>query len=87
MADEKKKETQEPEVNHMETVYKQLQDISNKSARSMVAVIDAMCQRGAFKGEELSTIGGLRDQCIQVIQIVENIEQESALNSDPNLSK
>ena len=45
----------------------------------MVAVIDAMTQRGAFKGEELSTIGGLRDQCIQVIQIVENLEQEAAM--------
>ena len=60
---------------------KQLQDLANKSCRSMVAVIDAMCQRGAFKGEELSTIGGLRDQCIQVIQIVENIEQEQAMSS------
>ncbi len=79
MADEKKKET---EVNPMDTVYKQLQDISGKSCRSMVAVIDAMCQRGAFKGEELSTIGGLRDQCIQVIQIVENIEQEAAIQAD-----
>jgi hypothetical protein len=57
----------------------QLQDLANKSARSTVAVIDAMTQRGAFKGEELSTIGGLRDQCIQVIQIVENIEQEQAM--------
>ena len=58
---------------------KQLQDLANKSSRSMVAVIDAMTQRGAFKGEELSTIGGLRDQCIQVIQIVENLEQEAAM--------
>ena len=40
-----------------------------------------MTQRGAFKGEELSTIGGLRDQCIQIIQLVENIEQETALQS------
>ena len=54
----------------------QLRDISNKMARSTVAVIDAMTQRGAFKGEELTTIGGLRDQCIQVIQINENLEQE-----------
>ena len=45
----------------------------------MVAVIDAMCQRGAFKGEELSTIGGLRDQCIQCIQLSEEIEQEAAM--------
>ena len=57
----------------------QLQELANKSARSTVAVIDAMTQRGAFKGEELSTIGGLRDQCIQVIQLVENIEQEQAM--------
>ena len=34
------------------------------------------------KGEELSTIGGLRDQCIQVIQIVENLEQEAAMASE-----
>jgi hypothetical protein len=58
---------------------RQLNELANKSARSMVAVIDAMTQRGAFKGEELSTIGGLRDQCIQVIQLVENIEQEAAM--------
>ena len=32
-----------------------LQDLSNKAARSMIAVVDAMCQRGAFKGEELTT--------------------------------
>ena len=59
-----------------------MQDLANKSSRSMVAVIDAMCQRGAFKGEELTTIGTLRDQCIQVIQIVENIEQEAAMNTE-----
>jgi len=57
----------------------QLTELANKAARSTVAVIDAMTQRGAFKGEELSTIGGLRDQCIQVIQLVENLEQEKAM--------
>ena len=60
----------------------QLMDLANKSSRSTVAVIDAMTQRGAFKGEELSTIGGLRDQCIQVIQLVENLEQEAAMADD-----
>jgi len=64
-----------------ETV-QQLSDLANKSSRSTVAVIDAMTQRGAFKGEELSTIGSLRDQCIQVIQIVENLEQEAAMADD-----
>ena len=57
----------------------ELRDLAQRSSRSTVAVIDAMTQRGAFKGEELSTIGGLRDQCIQVIQLAENIEQEAAM--------
>jgi len=61
---------------------KELAELASKSSRSTVAVIDAMTQRGAFKGEELSTIGGLRDQCIQVIQLVENIEQEAAMESE-----
>ena len=76
MADEKKPETPAVSPN-----LKQLQELSNKASRSTVAVIDAMTQRGAFKGEELSTIGGLRDQCIQIIQLVDNIEQETALQS------
>ena len=68
----------------------QLREISNKMARSTVAVIDAMTQRGAFKGEELTTIGGLRDQCIQVIQINENLEQDEQIengSSDDKKSK
>ncbi len=60
----------------------ELVELASKSARSTVAVIDAMTQRGAFKGEELSTIGGLRDQCIQVIQLSETIEQEAAMESE-----
>lgn len=53
-------------------------ETSNRAARSMVAVIDTMCQRGGFKGEELSTIGNLRDQCVQIIQMAENYQQEKA---------
>jgi hypothetical protein len=60
----------------------ELKDLSNKSARSTIAVIDAMTQRGAFKGEELSTIGTLRDQCIQVVSICEQLQQEDAMESD-----
>ena len=58
---------------------KQLKDLSNKAARSKVAVIDAVTQRGGFKGEELTTIGGLRDQCVQIIQLSEQIQQEDAM--------
>ena len=57
----------------------QLAEVSNRTARSTIAVIDAMTQRGAFKGEELSTIGGLRDQCIQIVQLNEQLEQENAM--------
>ncbi len=60
----------------------ELQELSNKTSRSTVAVIDAMTQRGAFKGEELSTIGSLRDQCIQIIQICETLAQEAAMEDD-----
>ena len=57
----------------------ELRDVSNRTSRSMIAVIDAMTQRGAIKGEELSTIGGLRDQAIQIIQLCEQAEQEEAM--------
>jgi len=56
----------------------QMFETANRAARSMIAVIDTMTQRGAFKGEELSTIGNLRDQCIQIIQLAETNEQEKA---------
>lgn len=58
----------------------QLKDLSNKVSRSTIAVVDAITQRGGFKGEELSTIGQLRDQCVQVISLVESMQQETSLN-------
>jgi hypothetical protein len=60
----------------------QLTDLANRIGRSTIAVVDAVTQRGGFKGEELSTIGQLRDQCVQVVQLVEQMQQESALNVD-----
>ena len=50
------KKHQRLEHNMSETLT-QLAEVSNRTARSTIAVIDAMTQRGAFKGEELSTIG------------------------------
>ena len=60
----------------------ELQDLANKTSRSTIAVIDAMTQRGAFKGEELSTIGTLRDQCITMVQLCEQMQQDAAMESD-----
>lgn len=53
-------------------------DIANRVARSTIAVIDTMVQRGAIKGEELSTLGQLRDQCTQAIQMAETFNQDRA---------
>jgi len=49
----------------------ELANLSNQVARSAIAVIDAITARGAFKGEELSTIGRLRDQCTQLTAMAE----------------
>ena len=56
-------------------------DLGNRVSRSTIAVIDTLTQRGAFKGEELSTIGGLRDQAAQLIQLAEAYQAENAQNS------
>jgi len=52
-------------------------------SRSTVAVIDTVVQRGGFKGEELSTIGQLRDLAVQYIQLAEANAAESA-NAEPD---
>jgi len=70
------------EKNDMTQQYEELKDLSNKASRSTIAVIDAMTQRGAFKGEELSTIGSLRDQCIAIVQVCENLDQEAAMDAE-----
>jgi hypothetical protein len=55
----------------------QLVDLANRVSRSTVAVVDTVTGRGGFRGEELSTIGQLRDQCIQLIQLVEQMQSET----------
>lgn len=57
----------------------ELMKLANQVARSTVAVVDAVTQRGGFKGEELSTIGQLRDQAVQIVSLVEQMEQEAAM--------
>ena len=47
----------------------QLNDLANRISRSTVAIIDTMVTRGAFKGEELTTIGQLRDQAVQAVAL------------------
>ena len=53
-------------------------DLANRISRSTVAVVDTMVQRGAVKGEELTTLGTLRDQAVQMIQMCETYQQDRA---------
>lgn len=66
----------------MSDINNQIADLANRSSRSIVAVIDAMVQRGAIRGEELSTLGQLRDQCIQLTSLCEQKAQEEAAESE-----
>ena len=50
--------TETPEVSE-DT--KKAMELLNQISRSAIAVIDTVTQRGGFRGEELSTIGNLRD--------------------------
>ena len=62
--------------------YSELIDLANRVARSTVAVVDTVVQRGGFKGEELSTIGQLRAQAVQIVQMVEQVQGEEGLEGD-----
>ena len=64
-----------------------LNQLANQASRSTIAVIDAVTQRGGFRGEELSTIGGLRDQCVQIVQLAESVQEEAALTEEPAKKK
>ena len=59
-------------------------ELGMKVGRSTVAIIDAIVQRGAFKGEELSTVGQLRDQAIQMIQELESRQEEGEVEAVEN---
>ena len=58
--------------------HKKSYDLMNQISRSSIAIIDTITQRGGFRGEELSTIGQLRDQCAQAVQVVASFKQEEA---------
>lgn len=52
-------------------------DASFRASRTTISVLDAMCQRGAVKGEEMSAIGQLRDQMVQIAQMAETFHSEN----------
>lgn len=66
---------------------KNLNDLANRVARSCVAVVDTVVTRGGFKGEELTTIGQLRDQAIQVVALYEGVAKAHAEESEKTAKK
>ena len=61
----------------MSEVNEAMIDLVNRVTRSTVAVIDTVAARGGFRGEELATIGQLRDQSVALIQMVETEQSNS----------
>ena len=61
----------------MSDVNEEMMDLVNRVTRSTVAVIDTVAARGGFRGEELATIGQLRDQSVALIQMVETEQSNS----------
>jgi len=61
----------------MSDVNEEMIDLVNRVTRSTVAVIDTVAARGGFRGEELATIGQLRDQSVALIQMVETEQSNS----------
>jgi len=65
----------------------QILDLGNRITRSTVAVIDTIAARGGFRGEELATIGQLRDQCIALIQLLEEKQNAPAEPAEESKKK
>jgi len=66
-----------PQVPNEETATTETPSITAGDLRMMVNVIDAGSQRGAWKGEELATIGNLRTKLVAVVQAVAPQTEES----------
>ena len=61
----------------MSDMNEEMTDLVNRVTRSTVAVVDTIASRGGFRGEELATIGQLRDQCVALIQMMETQDSNS----------
>ena len=55
----------------------ELATVAVQVGRNTVAVIDAMVTRGAIRGEEMTTIGQLRDACLKLVALSEAAEAEA----------
>jgi len=47
-------------------------------SRAVAGLVDAMAQRGALKGEELTTVGQMRDNAARLVAMTEQKQSELA---------
>lgn len=59
-----------------------LAEMSIISARNTIGIIDALAQRGAFRGEEFFPVGQLREQQAQILQLAENLKSTLAAKDE-----
>lgn len=61
--------------------------ISIADLENVIQIIDVASTRGAFKGNELSAVGGVRDKIeafIQAVKPTENHSQETSSSDTPD---
>ena len=73
-------ETQEVQANTPEDVTLNVQDIIN-----VVKIIDVVSERGAVKGDELSSVGTVRDRLVAFVNA--NTPQQTEEDVEPNGSE
>ena len=59
---------EEAKIEELVTPATELPQITAGDLATMVRVIDAVSQRGAFKGEEMETVGALRNKLAVTVQ-------------------
>lgn len=67
-----------------------MSNLSIGEMQALVNVIDVCCQRGAFKGEEITSIGMLREKLVATINLHAELETEQPNNNlvlKPNKKK
>ena len=52
--------------------------ITVQDVAALLQIVDAAAQRGAFRGEELSSVGAVRDKAAQFVQFVREQAEAAA---------
>jgi hypothetical protein len=64
------------------TEEQQIPSINLQDVAAMLQIIDAAAQRGAFKGDELTAVGTVRDKAAAFIEYVRKQAEEAQAATD-----